>query len=79
MPIRSYNQAKSNKNSKAPTRALEWKRLMEKTLARADKLKDRRAAGLRQAVVDGRAEPLLRRMGIISEADLLREFPEKAK
>ena len=29
-----------------------------------------------EALADGKAESLLRRMGIISETDLLREFPE---
>ena len=77
MVTRSYNQAKTTK--KMPTKPLEWTRLMQTVIKRADTVKDRRAGGLRKALATGKAEALLRRMGIISEIDLLREFPEKVK
>lgn len=79
MATRLYNQAETKKARKAPMKQTEWVRLMQRTIAQADKIGDRRAYGLRKALADGKTEPMLRRLGIISEADLRREFPEKAK
>jgi len=76
MPTRLYNQAKTRK---APLKQTEWVHLIQRAIAQADKNGDRRAYGLRKALADGKTEPTLRRLGIISEADLRREFPEKAK
>ena len=74
MATRLY-QAK--RPQKAPTKQTEWARLMQRAIGRAEKAKDRRLAGLRKAQADGKSEALLRRLGIISEEDLSREFPEK--
>jgi hypothetical protein len=46
---------------------------MDKAIAVADKLDDKRVAALRRGIKD--PERTLRRLHIISEADLTREFP----
>ena len=43
----------------------------------AERTGARRVHGLRKAMVDGKAERVLRMMGIIHPGDLLRVFPEK--
>lgn len=58
-----------------PTQPNEWNQLLRKTIERADLLVDRRVAGLRQAMMDGRSESILRMMGILSDVDLDREMP----
>lgn len=52
-----------------------WSQLMTATIRRAEAIQDPRLAGLRRAMVEGKAEGMLRKLGIISEADLDREFP----
>ncbi len=54
---------------------LAWTDLLRQTTTRADQVGDRRAAGLRRAMVEGKAEAVLRRMSILSETDLDREMP----
>lgn len=60
---------------KTPTDLYGWTRLAQIAIARAEKSKDRRLEGLRAALTSGKVERVLRQMGIISEADVLREFP----
>jgi hypothetical protein len=60
---------------KTPTDLYGWTRLAQMAIARAEKKKDRRLEGLRAALTNGKIEKILRQMGIISEADVLREFP----
>ena len=60
---------------KSPTDLYGWTRLAQMAIERAVKKKDRRLEGLRAALTNGKAEKTLRQMGIISEADVLREFP----
>jgi hypothetical protein len=62
---------------KMPGSQAEWTQLMRQTIARAEVQGDRRIHGLRKALVDGRAERMLRMMGIIHVGDLRRVFPEK--
>lgn len=62
---------------KAPANLDEWHGLIRRTIDLAHSQGDRRAHGLRKALADGNAERHLRLLGIISEADLLREFPVK--
>jgi hypothetical protein len=52
-----------------------WEQLLRKAILRAEKAQDRRLEGLKKALQDRRSELLLRKMGVICEADLDREFP----
>lgn len=61
-----------------PKNIHEWNTLLSKTIQRAESLGDRRVEGLRKAMVEGRAEKMLRQMSILSDADLDREFPARA-
>lgn len=61
----------------APKNIHEWNTLLSVTIQRAEALGDRRVEGLRKAMVEGRAEKMLRQMSILSDADLVREFPAK--
>lgn len=56
----------------------EWHDLMVQAIAQAERTGDRRADGLRRALVEGKSEAHLRRLGIISPTCIRREFPEKA-
>jgi hypothetical protein len=76
MASRAFNQPKNN-TIKAPSNLEEWRHLMRQAIDRAEIQNDRRAAGLRKALADGNAEKHLRQLGIISPADILREFPNK--
>ena len=65
------------KGQKAPH---EWDRLMRKVIARAEALKDeRRLRQLRRALQEGRSGQCLKRMSIISEADIDRELSGPTK
>lgn len=61
---------------RAPQTVQEWNRLMMDVIAQAETTEDRRLPGLRKALVDGKAETHLRRLGIISAVDMGREFPK---
>jgi hypothetical protein len=61
-----------------PKSAAEWEKLMRIVIEKAETQKDRRVHGLRKALVDGKAERMLRMMGVIHLGDLPRVFPEKA-
>jgi hypothetical protein len=54
-------------------KAKHWNQLMDKAIAAADKIDDKRVADLRRGIKD--PERTLRRLHIISEADIMREFP----
>lgn len=78
MPMkRRVNKVVTKPKRKAPRNVVEWNRLLKLALSRADTVKDRRAAGLRKAIPQGKAELLLRKMGIVCESDIAREFPNK--
>jgi hypothetical protein len=53
-----------------------WEMLMQKAIQRAEASQDRRLDGLKRAMKDGKSESFLRKLGIICEVDLLREFPD---
>lgn len=57
----------------------EWTKLCQAAIRHAELTKDRRLSGLRTALATGKAEQHLRRMGIIHEGDLAREFPTSGK
>lgn len=72
---RLFNQAPKI-TSRAPTTAPGWRNLLARTIARATELGDRRLNGLLKAQQEDKSEQILRLHGIISEACVLREFPE---
>lgn len=59
----------------APKSPEEWTRLMRQVIERAETLQHRHLPGLRASLVQGNAEKHLRLLGIISQADLDRQFP----
>lgn len=54
----------------------QWALLLKKAIARAQMKGDPRLGVLQQALMSGTAERILRKMSIICDADLQREFPE---
>jgi len=50
---------------------------MRKALTRAQETGDPRVNSLQQALREGSVETTLRRMSIVCEADVLREFPDR--
>jgi predicted phage gp36 major capsid-like protein len=75
MATRMFNQP--SPTIKTPQKLDEWRQMMRRTIEKAEKANDRRQHGLRKALADDNSEKHLRMLGIISEADILREFPEK--
>jgi hypothetical protein len=69
MASRTHNQTKQP--VKGP---LAWDRLLSQAISLAEKKGDQRLEGLRSAIREGKSEQVLRKYGIISEADLTREF-----
>jgi hypothetical protein len=62
-----------------PKGVMAWDTLMSQAITKAEATGDRRLAGLRRAIQEGKSEQVLRSFGIISEADLQREFQGIAK
>lgn len=60
----------------APKNTNGWNSLLSAAIKRAEAKGDNRLASLRSAMVNGKAESVLRKYGIISEADIIREFSE---
>lgn len=61
---------------KTPLGPLAWNTLMSRAIQRAAAVGDPRAAVFRRAIQAGKSELTLREHGIISEADLDREFKQ---
>jgi hypothetical protein len=61
---------------KTPVGPLAWNTLMSKAIQRALAKGDPRVSVLRRAIQAGKSEEVLRGYGIISEADLAREFKQ---
>lgn len=59
------------------TPAKSWDALMHKAIARAREAGDPRLKALETALSQGRSATLLKRLGIIGEADLVREFKKR--
>jgi hypothetical protein len=55
----------------------DWRALLQRAIRQGEKSNDRRVAGLRNALVTGDVEVHLRKLGIICQADIDREFPDK--
>lgn len=70
-------QAKSSTLDRIPKTHHEWDNLMRKVLARATAQGDRRLQGLQGVISKGESAKFLRKLGIICEADIHREFPSK--
>jgi hypothetical protein len=60
---------------RAPSSPIEWERLMQVVLTRAEARADPRLNMLKAAMPQGKTEQVLRQMGIICENDVQREFP----
>jgi hypothetical protein len=54
----------------------EWLTLLKTAIAQAEQRGDPRLEGFRKGLEVGQAERVLRRLGIVCQADLRREFPE---
>ena len=70
-PRQLHKQA-AKRDGHTPT---QWRNLMRKVIARAKQLKDPRAQMFEESLSQGTFEKVLRRLSIISEADIVREFP----
>lgn len=69
---RQLNNKPPRRDAKSPS---QWQQLLRKVIFAAERAKDPRLESLRKALPTGRAEQVLRRMSIICEADIAREFP----
>lgn len=54
----------------------EWDALMRRVMARATEVKDRRLQGFQGVISRGETARFLKKMGIICENDIRREFPD---
>ena len=79
MPSRPLNTQPTRRRIQPPERKQDWQRLLKLVIQRAEELGDRRLPGLRRALADGISESTLRRLGIIHQGDILREFPNPLK
>jgi hypothetical protein len=73
MAPRLHNRPKTS--IKMPGTHDEWHRLAVQALERAETLQDPRLNGLREAIGKGQSEPFLRKIGVVCQTDLHREFP----
>lgn len=53
----------------------DWERLASLAIAQAELVKDSRASAIKNALASGNAAQTLKRLGIIGEIDIQREFP----
>jgi len=77
MPTHLLGNKPEQRKISAPVRREEWKVLMQKAIQRAEKTQDRRLQGLRHALASNSTEAYLKKLGVIHEADIEREFPIK--
>lgn len=76
MASRTLGPQQSKKPTiQAPERKVDWQRLMRAAIARAEQIGSPQVHGLRKALADGQSEAFLRRLGVIHEGDIDREFP----
>jgi hypothetical protein len=61
------------------TSPIDWERLAGRAILQAELAKDSRASAIRNALASGNAERMLKRLGIIGEIDIQREFPSREK
>lgn len=67
--------AKTRLMGQSQKTSIEWDRLLRQAIERAERRNDNRIQALRTALSMGQAATVLKRLGIIGENDLLREFP----
>lgn len=60
-----------------PSAPHEWDNLLRRVMARASQTHDRRLQGMADVISRGQSQQYLRRLGIVTEADILREFPNR--
>ena len=60
---------------KGPTDPIGWNRLLQVVIARAISIGSPAVPGLQAALMQGKSETHLRRLGILSQTDIDREFP----
>lgn len=75
MTVRKYKPLPS---PRAATGVNQWYQLLRKAIARAQVTKDPRLAKLQDAMATSTPEKTLRKMSIICEADIQREFPDSS-
>lgn len=77
MPSRAYGGKTPVKSTsiQAPQRAHEWQGLLRRAIEAAAAVSDARLPLLRAARDGADAEKVLRRLSIIHDADIAREFP----
>lgn len=71
--VRKLNPPKPSKAAMGKT---QWVLLLKKAISKAQVTKDDRVQALQNALMTDTAEKVLRRMSIICDADLQREFPD---
>jgi len=76
MKTRLYQSSQPVKRAEGPSTPAGWSNLLARVIDRARELEDKRLPGLTRAMVDGRAEKMLRSLGVLSEVDITREFPD---
>lgn len=76
MSIRILKPRAQSTGNPIPKTPHEWDNLMRKVQARAALVQDRRLQGLQGVISRGETARFLRRLGIICENDILREFPD---
>jgi hypothetical protein len=59
-----------------PSSPSAWNSLLSQAIRRAEVTGDNRLGGLKRAMVERTAEKTLRKLGILTDTDLQREFPE---
>lgn len=74
MAVKALQRKKKESTRRGASTPQEWKALCRKALAAAEKVGDRRAAGIKVALEKGREQVVLRTMHIICENDITREF-----
>lgn len=62
--------------SKGPASPAEWEKVMRQLIDRLARLK-KPHEGLKAAYVQGNSEQMLRRMSILSQTDIDREYPDQ--
>ena len=77
MPQRILKPRVQPSVNKTPQTHHEWDHLMRRVIARATEQKDRRLAGLQGVISKGQTSKFLRKLGIICDNDILREFPDR--
>jgi hypothetical protein len=74
MKSRVAKPVKKTAAAQLPKTKQDWNRFMRRVISRAEAVGDRRLPGLKQALAQDRSETLLRKLSLVSQADIDREF-----